>query len=311
MAVPDLVIGGSGFVGRNLVRRLENTGRDVVVADRVPDSTSTFTGTFIEGDAQDPEFVALVLRDVRPETVYHLAANSDIASGIEDASLDFGDTLMTTVAIRDALIRHPATRLVFASSSAIFGISNSPLSEESSELPNPVSWYGKAKLASEYVLESLAAVRPEMAILVVRFPNVVGPLATHGVVFDFIRKLQRDPSRLDVLGDGNQTKPYVHVSELIDGMSFFLERAAPGISRVNIGPRDLVDVKGIVTEVCSVLEVSPDVFYEDSPVGWIGDVPRYEFDTTKMLNAGFFMKLSSREAVRRAAEDLIEEWTIA
>ena len=307
----DLVIGGSGFVGRNLVRRLEESGRGVVVTDRVPDAASTFRGTFIAGDAQDPEFLASVLRDVRPETVYHLAANSDIASGIEDASLDFGDTLMTTVALRDSLLRYPTRRLVFASSSAIFGVRNSPLSEESAELPNPVSWYGKAKLASEYVLESLATAQPEMAILVVRFPNVVGPLATHGVVFDFIRKLQRDPSRLDVLGDGNQTKPYVHVSELVDGIEFFLKRAAPGVTRVNIGPRDLVDVKGIVAEVCSALDVSPDVFYEDSPVGWIGDVPRYEFDTTKMLEAGFSVKLSSREAVRRAAEDLIEEWAIA
>ena len=306
----DLAVGGSGFVGRNLVRQLRNCGRDVVVVDRVRDSTGNFGATFIKGDVQDPEFVASVLVDVRPETVYHLAANSDIASGIEDASLDFGDTLMTTVALRDSLVRHPATRLVFASSSAIFGISNFPLSEERSELPNPVSWYGKVKLASEYVLESLAAVRPEMAILMVRFPNVVGPLATHGVVFDFVRKLQKDPNRLDVLGDGNQTKPYVHVSELIDGISFFLERAAPGIARVNIGPRDLVDVKGIVTEVCSVLELSPEVFYEDSPVGWIGDVPRYEFDTTKMLDAGFSVKLSSRQAVRQAAEDLIDEWVI-
>ena len=304
-------MGGSGFVGRNLVRRLENSSREVVVVDRVPDSTGSFRGTFIEGDAQNPEFVASVLRDVRPETVYHLAANSDIASGIEDASLDFGDTLMTTVALRESLVRYPATKLVFASSSAIFGVSNFPLSEEGSELPNPVSWYGKAKLASEHVLESLSAVQPEMAILLVRFPNVVGPLATHGVVFDFIRKLQRDPRRLDVLGDGNQTKPYVHVSELIDGISFFRQRATPGITRVNIGPRDLVDVKGIVAAVCSALDVSPDVLYEDSPVGWIGDVPRYEFDTTKMLDAGFIVKLSSREAVRRAAEDLIEEWAIA
>ena len=304
-------MGGSGFVGRNLVRQLENSGRDVVVVDRLRDSTNSFQVTFIEGDAQDPEFVASVLREVHPEVVYHLAANSDIASGIEDASLDFGDTLMTTVALRDSLARYPATKLVFASSSAIFGISNSPLSEESSELPNPVSWYGKAKLASEYVLESLSAAQPEMAILIVRFPNVVGPLATHGVVFDFIRKLQRDPGRLDVLGDGNQTKPYVHVSELIDGIDFFLKEATAGITRVNIGPRDLVDVKGIVSEVCSALNMNPEVSYEDSPVGWIGDVPRYEFDTTKMLDAGFSVKLSSREAVRRATEDLMHEWAIA
>lgn len=306
--MPDLIIGGSGFVGRNLARRLQAEGREVVVVDRVPDSTDSFSGTFIEGDAQDAEFVRAVLEEVRPADLYHLAANSDISAGVADASLDFGDTLMTTAALRAAIVRVPVDRLVFASSSAIFGISDVPLGEESAALPAPVSWYGKAKLASEYVLESLASALPGLPIVMVRFPNVVGPLATHGVVFDFVRKLKADPTRLDVLGDGNQTKPYIHVAELIDGIQFFLERAAPGITRVNIGPPDLVDVKGIVAEVCAALGVDPQVSYQDSPFGWPGDVPRYEFDTSKMRREGFAVDTTSRAAVRRAADDLAREW---
>jgi UDP-glucose 4-epimerase len=306
--VPDLIIGGSGFVGRNLARRLEGAGREVVVLDRVPDSTGSFDGRFIEGDAQDAEFVRAVLEDVRPQDLYHLAANSDISAGVADASLDFGDTLMTTAAVRAAVPRVPVGRLVFASSSAIFGISDVPLGEESASLPAPVSWYGKAKLASEYALESLSSALPALPIVMVRFPNVVGPLATHGVVFDFVRKLTADPTRLDVLGDGNQTKPYIHVAELLDGIRFFLDRATPGITRVNIGPPDLVDVKGIVAEVCAALGVDPQVTYQDSPFGWPGDVPRYEFDTSKMRREGFAVDTTSRAAVRRAAEDLAGEW---
>lgn len=306
--MPDLIIGGSGFVGRNLARRLVDQGREVVVLDRVKDATHSFAGRFVQGDAQDAELVREVLSDVRPETLYHLAANSDISAGVADASLDFGDTLMTTLAVRAAVARVPVRRLVFASSSAIFGVSNAPLAEESEALPEPVSWYGKAKLASEYVLESLAAQRPDLPILMVRFPNVVGPLATHGVVFDFVRKLRSDPSRLDVLGDGNQTKPYVHVAELIDGIEYFLSRAERGITRVNIGPPDLIDVKGIVTEVCSAIGATPAVSYQDSPFGWPGDVPRYEFDTSTMRQAGFTIETTSRAAVRRAAEDLAREW---
>jgi len=306
--VPALIIGGSGFVGRNLARRLESQGHKVVVLDRNADETGSLTGRLIQGDAQDAEFLKTVLAEVRPADLYHLAANSDISAGVADASLDFGDTLMTTVAVRAAVEQVPVERLVFASSSAIFGISESPLGEESDQLPAPVSWYGKAKLASEYVLESLSARLPDLPILAVRFPNVVGPLATHGVVFDFVRKLSKDPTRLDVLGDGNQTKPYVHVAELIDGIQFFRERLAPGITRVNIGPPDLVDVKGIVAEVCAALNVNPEVTYQDSPFGWPGDVPRYEFDTTKMQREGFSINTTSRSAVRRAADNLHAEW---
>jgi UDP-glucose 4-epimerase len=307
--VRDLIIGGSGFIGRNLVRRLQGEGHEVTVVDRVPDSTGSFNGECILGDAQDAQFLIDVIERVRPDSVYHLAANSDISAGVADASLDFGDTLMTTLALRAALARHSVDRLVFASSSAIFGISGEPLAETSELPPAPVSWYGKAKLASEYVLESLSAAQPELPILVVRFPNVVGPLATHGVVFDFVRRLRADPSRLDVLGDGNQTKPYVHVAELIDGIQYFSDRLVPGVKRVNIGPSDLIDVKGIAAEVTGALDVSPTITYQDSPFGWPGDVPRYEFDTSLMQREGFAISTTSRGAVRRAAEDLAREWT--
>lgn len=303
----DLVIGGAGFVGRNLVQQLESQGRNVVVVDRQAVVSADFRGRSIVGDAQDPNLLVDVFRAVRPKDVYHLAANSDIASGVSDASLDFGDTLMTTLSVTQAVSLVPVHRLVFASSSAIFGDVGQPLREENEQLPLPVSWYGKAKLVSEFLLQSLNAVSAELPILIVRFPNVVGPLATHGVVFDFVRKLQRDPKRLDVLGDGHQTKPYVHVSELINGIQFFLQGVNAGITRVNIGPPDLVSVREIAAEICAVLNVQPDVTYQDSPFGWPGDVPRYEFDVSKMRREGFLIHTSSREAVRRAAEELCKE----
>lgn len=304
-----LIIGGSGFIGRNLAVTLHTQGREVTVVDRVADSTKTFTGEFIQGDAQDASFLTEVLADLSPTTVYHFAANSDISAGVVDASLDFGDTLMTSNAVRVAMARFPVPELVFASSSAIFGPIDGPISEEPTVIPHPVSWYGKAKLASEFILESLSLMETNMRTLFVRFPNVVGPLATHGVVHDFVRKLMTDPDHLQVLGDGNQTKPYVHVSDLLDGIEFFRRQLQPGITKVNIGPTELIDVKGIVAEVCSALGVDPEVTYEKTPYGWPGDVPRYEFDTTKMTDAGFQVTATSRDAVRRAASDLAMEWS--
>lgn len=305
--VKCLIIGGNGFVGRNLTLSLVRDGHSVTIMDRHTDDQTAPVAETIVGDAQDSSLVVDALAGVKPDVVYHLAANSDIAAGVQDSSLDFGDTLMTTCALRTALQRVPVQQLVFASSSAIFGVSDSPLSEQPEDVPAPVSWYGKAKLASEYVLESVPALLPDCEILFVRFPNVVGPLATHGVVFDFVRKLRADSSQLDVLGDGYQTKPYLHVSELLEGIEFFRTRLRPGVTRINIGPPDLVDVRGIVAEVCEVLNAAPRVVYQDSPVGWPGDVPRYEFDSSAMKAAGFTITTSSREAVRRAAEDIALE----
>lgn len=302
-----LIIGGSGFVGRNLAQRLSEGGADVTILDRVPDSRGAFAGSFIEADAQDPKTVRQALDRARPDVVYHLAANSDISAGVADAKLDFGDTLMTTIALAQALAQHPVRQVAFASSSAIFGITNMPVGESIAGFAEPVSWYGKAKLASEYVLEALSAELPETEVLVVRFPNVVGRLATHGVIFDFVHKLRANPSRLNVLGDGHQTKPYVHVAELIDGIEYFRTRLAPGLKRINIGPHDTISVRGIVEEVTSVLEVEPEVTYQDSPYGWPGDVPRYEFDASRMREEGFDLATTSREAVRRAAQDLAVE----
>ena len=305
----DLIIGGSGFIGRNLAVALDHQGREVTVVDRVRDTTRTFTGHFIEGDAQDASFLTDVLASVRPTTIYHFAANSDISAGVQDASLDFGDTLMTSTAVRVAAARFPVSELVFASSSAIFGPSDEPISEDPAHIPHPVSWYGKAKLASEFLLESLSSTNPNIRMLFVRFPNVVGPLATHGVVHDFVRKLMVDPDHLQVLGDGNQTKPYIHVSDLLEGIEFFRNQLNRGVTKVNIGPTELIDVRGIVTEVCAVLQVDPEVAYQESPYGWPGDVPRYEFDTTKMIDAGFQVTATSRDAVRRAASELADEWS--
>ena len=302
-----MLIGGNGFVGRNLAFSLIEQGHSVTIVDRNSYDHPALRSRTTLGDAQDASLLVDVLTERQPDVVYHLAANSDIAAGVKDAGLDFGDTLMTTCALRAALQRRPVQQVVFASSSAIFGVSDSPLDEEPAHVPAPVSWYGKAKLASEYVLESLSLLQPNCEILLVRFPNVVGPLATHGVVFDFVRKLRADPALLEVLGNGHQTKPYLHVSELLQGIEFFRKRLCPGVTRVNIGPPDLIDVRGIVAEVCDVLEVSPQVTYQDSPVGWIGDVPRYEFDSSAMQKAGFTIKTSSREAVRRAAQALASE----
>jgi len=306
--VRALIIGGSGFVGRNLVRYLLSEGAQVAVLDRVTDSTGDFGGPFFQGDSQNPEFVLEVLGAFQPEVVYHLAANSDISAGVADASLDFGDTLMTTISVAQACQRHGVSQIVFASSSAIFGQVDGPIAESMDEFFMPESWYGRAKLASEYVLRSFATANPKTAILITRFPNVVGSLATHGVIFDFVNKLRRNPSELQVLGDGNQDKPYVHVGELVKAIEHFRLRLSSGeVVSVNLGPVDTITVRDIAREVSAALGVAPKIHYENKSIGWVGDIPKYEFDSELMRSAGFDIVLTSRQAVRLAAEELALE----
>jgi len=306
--VRTLIIGGSGFIGRNLASMLGEQEHEVFVLDRVPDKTDSTGTIYITGEAQDSEIIYSALEQSDPQVVYHLAANSDISAGILDASLDFGDTLMTTIALCQALERHPVETLVFASSSAIFGNVGGPIAESIDGFLCPESWYGKAKLASEYVIEAFSHDHPQTAILITRFPNVVGPKATHGVVYDFLRKLKADPNKLQVLGNGHQEKPYVHVGDLIAGIEHFRSQAVAGdVLRVNIGPTDTLTVREIVAIVTRALELSPEVYYEEQEFGWVGDIPKYEFDATRMRDGGFVIHASSAKAVDRAVRDLIAE----
>jgi len=262
---------------------------------------------FVEADATSVADLERAFANSAPTTVFHLAANSDIAAGASDASFDFRDTLNSTVALRQVVEHFPVEQFVFASSSAVFGISESRLDETKAQRRLPISWYGHAKLASEYVLESLSNLQPNMKMLFVRFPNVVGPMATHGVVHDFIQKLCRDPLNLHILGDGNQSKPYIHVGELIRALVFLMGWVQPGVSVFNVGPEDAISVREIADVVCRKMNLNPTLHFGDSPQGWLGDIPTYLFNTEKMRRIGFSIELSSLEAVELSISQLLGE----
>lgn len=302
-----LVLGGSGFIGHNLCQWLSSERVRVVNLDcRVPRRQIPGV-TFIEADATNVTELERAFVNFAPTTVFHLAANSDIATGASDASFDFRDTLNSTVALRQVVEHFPVGQLVFASSSAVFGISESRLDETSAKCKIPISWYGHAKLASEYVLESLSHRQPNLKMLFVRFPNVVGPMATHGVVYDFIQKLHQDPLNLQILGDGNQLKPYIHVGELIRALVFLMGRVQPEVSVFNVGPEDAISVREIAHAVCRKMNLNPTLHFGASPQGWLGDVPKYLFNTEKIRRIGFSVELSSLEAVELSISQLVGE----
>jgi UDP-glucose 4-epimerase len=238
-----------------------------------------------------------------PDVVWHLAANSDIAAGMTDASVDFSRTLCTTFAVLEGARSVGAKRVAFASTSAVYGEREDILIESSGPLL-PISNYGATKLASEALLSAAAETHVER-IWIFRFPNVVGPRATHGAIFDFLRRLTQDHGSLRVLGDGSQTKPYLHVSELIAAMRFIVDHAVERRNVFNIGPEGAgTSVAFIAEQVIRSVSAETPIEYAGGDRGWVGDVPKFRYSTARLAQLGWRPALTSNEAVLRAIGEL-------
>ena len=196
-------------------------------------------------------------------------------------------------------------RIVFSSSSTVYGETPPiPLSEDYGPLL-PISVYGAAKLASEGLISSFCHTF-DMQAWIFRFANVVGSRCTHGVIFDFINKLRKNPEELEILGDGRQRKSYLYVSDCVDGMLFGFENAKDQINLFNLGSDGATEVNRIAEMVVDEMKLGDIKFkYTGGKRGWKGDVPRFQFDISKIKKLGWKPKYNSDEAVRKAIRDLI------
>lgn len=156
--------------------------------------------------------------------VFHLAANSDIQASANDPMIEYKNTYSTTFILLECMRRTNVKKFFFASTSAVYGEQmGAEVSEEAVGL-KPISYYGGAKLGAEGILSAFTYMN-DLQTLVFRFPNVIGPRLTHGVIFDFVKRLKEDPSHLRILGDGNQSKPYLYVLDLVDAIMKFKDAA--------------------------------------------------------------------------------------
>jgi UDP-glucose 4-epimerase len=310
------ITGVAGFIGSQLADALLADGEHVSGVDDLslgrPEHLEAARATgrfhFIEGDCSDPAGATDQLAKAAawggvPDVIWHLAANSDIAAGVADASIDFNRTLRTTFAVLEAAKAQGVAKIAFASTSAVYGERGDLLTEDSGPLL-PISNYGATKLASEALLSAAAESFIER-LWIFRFPNVVGPRATHGAIFDFIARLRKDPQTLTVLGDGTQTKPYLHVSELIEAMRFITANTQARRNVVNIGPADEgASVAFMAEETIARVSQGAAIAYTGGDRGWVGDVPRFRYSVERLEKLGWKPALDSRQAVRRAIDDL-------
>ncbi|HEY7960496.1 MAG TPA: NAD-dependent epimerase/dehydratase family protein [Solirubrobacteraceae bacterium] len=312
----SFVAGGAGFIGGHLTHELlRRPDHEVVVFDNFSSGEiSHLAGLLddprlrlIEADLQDFERVLEAMRGA--DHVYLFAANPNIAAAVTDPGIDFWQGNYLTHNVIEAMRINGVPRITYASGSGVYGDRGSEEVDEQFGPLIPVSTYGASKLGCEALLAAYAHMFDVHAV-VFRFANVVGPRQTHGVTYDFVRRLLEDPGELRILGDGTQSKSYIHVSDVVAAMLTLTDRGWKGFEVFNAGTGEYLTVAEIADLVVDRMGLT-DVQYEYSggPRGWKGDVPIVRFASDKLAALGWRCACSSLAALRDSIDANIAEAT--
>ena len=303
-----LVTGGAGFIGSHLDDALIARGHQLTIVDNLvlgrKENIEHLIGNsnfrFIEADLLDMPKMREIFAEDKFDMVYHLAANSDIQKGGKDPMVDYNLTFNTTFNVLQLLKEFEIKKFFFASTSAIYGETYDVLNEDYGPL-KPVSNYGAGKLASEAFISAFSSTYG-FQTWITRFPNVVGERFTHGVIYDFIKKLRNNPEELEVLGNGEQCKPYVYVKDLVEAILYVIDNASEKYNVYMIGSDSRTKVKEIATMVIEEMGLNAKIRYTGGDRGWVGDVPEFRYDLTKINNLGWTAPHNSNESVRLAIQ---------
>jgi|SRR5580658_2765735 UDP-glucose 4-epimerase len=308
----SFVVGGAGFIGSHLVDRLVERG-PVTVYDNlsvgkrefIDGHLSTGRAHLVQGDALDLGMLTSAIQG--HDVVFHLAANPEARWGLERTRLDLDQGTVATYNALEAARTAGVKKFVFASSGTVYG-DRAEVCAEMDLGRLPISLYGASKIAGEAMIAAFAECFG-LEAFICRFGNVVGPRGTHGAILDFCKKLKATPDHLDVLGDGRQAKPYLHVTDCVSGLLYVLGHAKDrGPAIFNLTPPDVTSVTEIA-QLC--VAASPNkaakIAFGTSPQGWPGDVPRSRLSPEKLSALGFRVRYPSIEAVRLAVEAIARE----
>lgn len=299
------VTGGAGFVGSHLVDRLIKEGNVTIY-----DNLSLGKKEFIERHLPNKSFryIEADLLDLNKlktemgghDVVFHLAANSDISKGTKDTTIDLNQGIIATYNVLESMKLNGIKKIVFSSTSAVYGEADIIPTPESYGAKLPISLYGAGKLAGEALISAYCHLYGIQA-WIFRFANIIGERSTHGVMFDFIKKLRKNPKELEILGDGKQKKPYLYVKDCVDGMIYGFKHANDGVNVFNLGCDGNTNVDHIAKIVIEEMNLkNVNIIHTGGKRGWKGDVPFVDFDTSKMRNIGWKPSLGSDEAVKKA-----------
>jgi UDP-glucose 4-epimerase len=311
-----LIIGGLGFIGSNFADYLLNNGQEVVIVDNLESGNIDFLNPhkynpnlkiFIH-DIKLWEEIKDELVKSNIDCVIHLASNANIAEAITNPSIDFMNGTLITHHVAELVRILQIKKVIYASGSGVYGDRGTTLLTENGVDLEPISPYGASKLAGEALLRSYAYMF-DINVFVFRFANVVGQNQTHGVGLDFLKSLKNNRTSLKILGDGNQSKQYIHVLDLIDAIMHAVKVSKENLV-LNVGTTSRISVKEIAQMCLDLLQIDKSSFefnYTGGTRGWDGDVPLVNISIDKIQNLGWRPKLNSREAMQIALKSIWDQ----
>jgi UDP-glucose 4-epimerase len=294
-----LVTGGAGFIGSHVVDVLLRRGARVTAFDNFSTGFHEFLAAqehlrIVEGDLLDQPAVDEAMRGV--DFVFHLAANADIKDNLLTPRRCIEQNVVATQNVLEAMRSAGVHEIALSSTGSVYGEPATMPTPEDAPFPVQTSLYATSKIAAEGLLTSYA-LGFDFRTWIFRFVSVLGPRYTHGHVMDFWRKLKRDPTRLDVLGNGKQQKSYLHVADCVAAMFTAVERAGEPINVFNLGHSYAIEVNDSIRIITRAMGVTPRVEYAGGERGWVGDSPRILLDTTRIRALGWKPAKTIEESV--------------
>ncbi len=306
---PWVVTGGAGAIGSKVVERQLLEGRSIEVldnfstgrTDQLPGGSSARRLNVTTCDLGRAPPPPKVFRGA--VELWHFAANADVRRGAEDPQLDLTNGTIATAQVLEAARKADVPRIVFSSSSAVYGQASVLPTPETYGPLEPQSLYGASKLASEGLVAAYAHTYG-MTAHIFRFANIIDGRMRHGILYDLFEKLRHDPSRLEVLGDGSQAKSYLRTEDCVEGMLLASERTHAPVQHFNLGADDQTSVREIAEKVVAAHGGTAVIVYGEGQRGWVGDVQRQHLSITKMRGLGWTPSASSHGAIDRTIAEL-------
>ena len=312
------IVGGAGFIGSHFCDRLLSEADTEAVT--VYDSFQSGQEWHIAHHREDERFRVVrgsveeidKLTDAMAghDVAIHLASNPDIARAATDPEIDFRAGTQLTNNVVEAMRRaETPRRILYASGSGVYGDTGQVEAHEDHVPMTPISTYGASKLASEALISAYTYMF-DMTGLSFRFGNVVGPRQTHGVGFDFVRKLAMNPRELNILGDGRQLKSYIAVTDVLDAVLNAHQKVKDRYSYFNVATGDYITVTEIAELACKAMGLDPNevnFIYTGGDRGWKGDVPIVRLKLDRIAATGWKCRLRTREALELSLTALVRE----
>jgi len=303
------ITGAAGFIGSSLVDRFLELGHEVIGYDNFSTGQESFLAgalgapafKIVRGDLLDVEALRTAMKG--SDLALHLAANADVRFGTEHPRRDLEQNTIATWNFCECARLERIPRLGFSSTGSVYGEAAVIPTPEDCPMPVQTSLYGASKLAAEGLLQAYAE-GFGIQVFIFRFVSIMGERYTHGHVFDFLKHIQNDPTRLHILGNGQQRKSYLYVQDCVDAILLALERAPDRVNIFNLGTDEYCEVRDSARWICERMGVVPEFSYSGGERGWIGDNPFIWLDCSRIRALGWTPRLTIREAVVRTVDYL-------